>query len=52
VKLSFPSDCPEACDSWANGASATGFERELIEISDFILANNIKNVVWLTGTST
>jgi alkaline phosphatase D len=49
VKLSFPSDCPEACDSWANGASATGFERELIEISDFILANNIKNVVWLTG---
>lgn len=49
VKLSFPSDCPEACDSWANGASATGFERELTEISDFIIQNKIKTVVWLTG---
>lgn len=49
VKLSFPSDCPNACDSWANGASATGFERELIEISNFIVANKIKTVVWLTG---
>lgn len=49
VKLSFPSDCPEACDSWANGESATGFERELREISDFILQNKIKSVVWLTG---
>lgn len=49
VKLSFPSDCPAACDSWANGASATGFERELTEISDFILQNKIKTVVWLTG---
>ncbi len=49
VKLSFPSDCPAACDSWANGESATGFERELIEISDFIVQNRIKSVVWLTG---
>lgn len=49
VKLSFPSDCPAACDSWANGESETGFERELIEISDFIMQNKIKNVVWLTG---
>ena len=49
VKLSFPSDCPAACDSWANGESATGFERELIEISNFIIENKIKGIVWLTG---
>lgn len=49
VKLSFPSDCPEACDSWANGASPTGFERELLEISEFIIQNKIRGVVWLTG---
>ncbi len=49
VKLSFPSDCPAACDSWANGESATGFERELLEISTFIIENTIKSVVWLTG---
>lgn len=49
VKLSFPSDCPAACDGWANGESATGFERELTEISNFIIENGIKTVVWLTG---
>jgi alkaline phosphatase D len=49
VKLSFPSDCPAACDGWANGESPTGFERELTEISNFIVENKIKTVVWLTG---
>lgn len=49
VKLAFPSDCPAACDGWANGESATGFERELTEISNFIIGNGIKTVVWLTG---
>ncbi|MFQ6091052.1 MAG: alkaline phosphatase D family protein, partial [Candidatus Bipolaricaulia bacterium] len=48
VPLSVPSR-GQAQDSWANGRSRTGFERELLEIVDFILTDEIRNVVWLTG---
>lgn len=49
VTLSIPTACPNRCDGWANSESATGFERELLEITDLILKNKIKNIVWLTG---
>jgi len=49
VALSVPSNCPTACDDWANSGSATGFERELLDLTNFILQNRIKNILWLTA---
>jgi alkaline phosphatase D len=49
VQLSAPSSCPNACDSWANGGGPTGFERELVDLSEFIMQNQVKNVLWLTA---
>lgn len=49
VTLSIPTACPARCDGWANAEGPTGFERELLEITKFILDNKIRNVVWLSG---
>jgi len=49
VPLSVIVSCPKACDSWSNGGSSTGFERELLEIVSFIEEEAIRNVVWLSG---
>jgi alkaline phosphatase D len=48
-QLAAPNDCPRACDNWANAGSATGFERELLDITGFVMQNHIKNIVWLTA---
>jgi alkaline phosphatase D len=49
VTLSIPTACPARCDGWANAEGPTGFERELLEITKFILDNKIRNIVWLSG---
>ncbi len=48
-QISAPSNCPDACDNWTNSGGPTGFEREFIDISNHILQNQIKNVIWLTA---
>jgi alkaline phosphatase D len=48
-QISAPNNCPLFCDNWANGGGPTGFEREFADISNHILQNQIKNVIWLTA---
>jgi len=48
--ISVPGGSAAARDTWARGTQAgevTGFERELLDIVQHILANDIRNVVWV-----
>jgi alkaline phosphatase D len=50
VPMSIPTGFPptNGRDGWANFDQATGFERELLEILDFMRARGIDRPVWIT----
>jgi alkaline phosphatase D len=49
VPLSVPKGKAGYSDGWASGPNGPGFERERQVIVDAVLANNMKNVVFLAG---
>jgi alkaline phosphatase D len=53
VPLAYPTGFPqpqvEGNDGWANGANPSGYETELMRLVYYIVANDIENVIFLTG---
>jgi len=53
VPLTYPTGFPqpqvEGRDGWANGGDRSGYETELMRLLYFIEANDIRNVVFITG---